>query len=686
MDKMVDGQPAYDIVCADERMLEQTAVIFNTTNTTRLYPSSPHSPYLPGTLNVPQASLHVRQRYPDPGKGVAGDQNYARVQFHTNHWRPLTGGGWQAIVDDFKDNPPAPDSTTVGNFNHLRLHVDGSTYQVVGFGLNVFDINTFLPPDLLDQTLPELQALQLWVIASSSELTYNTAYGNAYLHMFSAPPSEATPLHIGGVSGIHWAQMLTNVYDGDYSNSDTLLPRYSTTATDTLKNEPGGLVRYRITGSARMGEWVENHLYRDYVAVPLLDSSGRIVPTSLRLPNSTGDIGFAFTASNLRDPHPTWNYTRSRAVTALQIKAITERGAIGHGAEVGSAPGDGIIAKASHSTITHDRVSRIGWHPLTLDNPGIHPTLGGEPYTLNQYAAHVKNEIFDRYGDGPVVGRFAALSTANGVKPGDWVSITLNTYPGSTARGLQRFVQILSKSVDPIGPTFEYLDGGHSLAQLTDPDIVLVNPPTRRKHEITARVGGVASRFELQIAASTGSIPASTSSLWAPWLTTASTSTGDYPVGRRQAGMQYWGRVRNTDVGRIRSNWSYTTTTGAVTSSGMTAPSAVAETDILAKQATLTWTLGESSYNVELMVDDSTSATLSTANRLELLPAGSKRYTLTGLSANSTYLWGVRHRDAFGGVSAIDSTTFETLTTASTANARNAPSMLAFSVLWGTTS
>ena len=113
----------------------------------------------------------------------------------------------------------------------------------------------------------------------------------------------------------------------------------------------------------------------------------------------------------------------------------------------------------------------------------------------------------------------------------------------------------------------------------------------------------------------------------------------------------------------------------------LTAPSGFTVSSAGTYHAKLTWTNGESGYRTAFLGAASTSVTLTTAYQVANLAAGTRRYTWTGLSSNSTYLAGVRHIDPYGGYSAVASTTLETANT--TAGIQTASTIGGMSILFG---
>jgi hypothetical protein len=312
---------------------------------------------------------------------------------------------------------------------------------------------------------------------------------------------------------------------------------------------------------------------------------------------------------------------------------------------------------------------------------GWHRTNTANPVNADQDQVAIKNgvkygrELLNRFGDGPVYGSLVGLTSAESVEPGDWVKITLGTYPNASVpgRGGNRFVQVFGRTDQPDGPTHDYLDGGPANNPLTSPSITLSTSTADSRHQLRATIGSITAGgyAECQLAASS-TTPAATSTKWTAAFTTD--TTGITPINQRASGTKYYGRARNQHINRIPSAW--VVSTGKTTAS-LTAPSALGSTGINGAGFTALWSIGTVGYPLEMFIDTSTAAAFSTANLLARLPVGATRYVVSGgLALDTTYAWGVRHIDLYGGASTAPRATFATSTVAPVA-----PTMLGLEAL-----
>lgn len=693
-----NGVATYDVSVEQETGADRNTILFNTTNTTRLYPPSPDKAYGP-FLPFPKGVVRCTAYFNPAGYLSTAGLRFYRLTFIGSSQTQIFGGqmpmtdlGLEAIRKDVK--PLTSVQQAGGNWDHVRLRVGGSTYQVVSFGSIQNGTTQGIPPSLnpfkwtpdpnvlgtLEDDYTNGKAPTFWVYSPTAAFTVGNSYSSSFLHMFSAPPSEATPLHI---PPIHPMTLKRQLWNGAYASSDAPRVRYSTAAFNTgstgVERIPMPLVRFRITGPRDRREFIETQLNAPFGICDFLDSSGRIRPRRVWLPNSTAGITYTFTASNLRPPHPSWLQPGREMITQLNVVSPDEQWVIGGLTPVlvaqyqrpTNAGADFISATPSTTTRNHDRIAKLGVQPLTLEVEGVHAAVkspaglpvdpASDPY-LTATVTGLAKEVFDRYGDGPVMGQLYAMSSGESVAEGDVVRVVLNTYPnaGTGARGGTRLVQVMGRTLQPEGPVFDYLDCGSNLNPLAAPTVTLALSTQDRKHVINATVASVPSGAAFQMDVATSSTePSSTSSLWQRIQTTG-LSSGVYPVRSRPAGGTMWARVRSAQANRIRSSWRSSTAGRA--SSGLATPS-ISISDITPNAFTVNRSAGEAQYPMRVYVDASTSASFSTSNQLATYPAGTAKIPVAGLSAGTKYLIGLRHYDLFGGVSAVDSTTATTTST-----------------------
>jgi hypothetical protein len=681
----------YSLTLNDERFIERNTELFGkiTTPTVAIYPAS---------LLVDWAGYTPWPRQNMTWElfgAVRGNLRALRCTawiggyVQTGHspfalWRPSAMIA-QTILSDVKVDAIPPFTTqTVGNFQFLRYHdLDLSAdYEVATFDY----IGPYINLGFLPQTIVAFWQHGAYVNTPAVVTVIDpagtlTGKRHGYLYMPNAPASPSVPYHIGGSVGLHPFVVAQQVYDGTFSSSTGLRARYKTAAFTTLQQNPKfGRVYFRITGPEMMDQWLERRLYAPFNVAPLLDSSGQVTPTALHLPqNADPNTYTSLTATNLRGPHPSWAHPSRETVTSLVFQ--TEGVAAEPSSEFSAA--DRLLQTTGTIRKTHDTLQTLGKHevnfmlPMFANIPHVilhFPLVTGDVAPSAQsISSMMAREVFDRYGDGPILTDVQALAavdaTTNGrINPGQFVVMNLGTYPNpaTLARSGTRILQVLSRSYDPRGPVFSLLDAGPNLAPTSAPSLAVVRSSQSTRHGVKVTVSGLAagSRFMVQLAktSSTGSTaaPATGSTQW--WVPTGgngSTSDTVFHVGALPAGFKIWGRALSQRPGRIRSAWSASASTVLAKLPGLTFR---ITTGITGGWAVTKWTLGSTVYPIAYFLKLSTASGLTSTQLVTKLPPRSTSFTIEGLKPSTKYRWGVRHVDAYGGQSTLLTTSFATST------------------------
>lgn len=682
----------------DERMLERRATIFTSQNTSQVWP--------PG---LAQQWGNLRAEPTGRGLPMVKQNNLLLIRMDLQDQSDgliLPPGVIDAIVADEVPNRSHAPTATAGNFTNLRLYHNSTAFEIFGFDV---EGETELSPRVAASILNRFGAariqgtqthFQVWIVDSSGKL--GTPSGSRSddwidglsIRMDGSEPSEGVPLHIASSAdrslGLQPFALLKKIYDGDYGGSTI---RYSTAAMDTMTGIGHfGRGFWRITKPQNMAEWVEEHIYKPYGAVPLIGDNGAVVPTALYLPAatdiSTGTL-FALTSTNLANlATPTWTHSAQDARTVVRGHYdIRLQRSPRDAAVEGLRSADRISVTSLTHEETHDRTTAIGQfvHDITLDGVAMgHPR--NPTVTAPNLTKFLAREIFERYGDGPVMGAFPALDSASTVAVGDFAKMQLDTFPNpaTTGRGGTRFIQITGKTYAPTGPVFDYLDLGPNNGALTAPGFSVGLSTSSPKHEVTFNVtsgiptgGSWQASYALTLKTTAAfTAPGSTSAAWTVGPSSDTTSSThvltDLPSNHYVSV-----RVRSVAPNRIRSDWS---TVASTATSAIAAPTAISVGQVKTRTAVVSFTVGSSAYPLALHADGTSTAAVSSSNFLFTLPTNSTTVLIQGLTANAGQMVGVRHADPFGGYSAADSTTLTTLSTAST-NYAQAPSLRGVSVL-----
>lgn len=698
---IVDRQSYYAVSLQDERYRERQATAFAkngvSVSTARAGSSSDYTGTSLFPVGIPGAYGLLNPRGVGGIRAVAEDRDGSLIWIRFLESPSPRGDPSQlSLSNNSLNNMVRQDLTaqarvstapTQGSFQTLRANIDGADYEVASFAVRYGGLPVIA--NLTDDIFPADNGLVfaqgVWVVDASLALSTGAAVTSVYMHMPTAPPSTNLPLHIGGARGMAPFQLLKDLYD----NAGV---RYSSSAMDDLVNDPRfGLARWRVTGPANLANWVDDHIYGAYGVLPFINSSGELAPKSVLLPQnlSTANI-FRFTAANARAPHPEWIAGSRDMVTAVRFFITHENAISPPFLADGDWPGD-LLAVTDNIPVVyeHDRLI-AGMAPrkeLEVQADGLHvedATFDNEgmPHFLpSAFGTVYAREIFERYGDGPIRGTIAAMSTAVNVQPGEFAEISIPTFPSpqTGSRGGARIVQILSRRETPGRfPEFDWIDAGPSAAALSVPTITLVQSTSDANHMLKATIGNLGSSsvgFQLQaIYSSAAAAPASSASwMWAM----SGASSGNYFIGPFGNGKKLWAQVRATQAGRIRSAFS---TAVNSTTAQLAAPTALAGSSYAGGSISLTWVVGTNDYSVEVRASTQALSASST-QRVGILPPGSNRTTVYGLTPSSTYNFGVRHIDTYGGVGLE-----ATLSTQTTATKQTAPNLGAIRILRGATS
>lgn len=696
---------SWDLDISDERWIERQTDIFTKSNTMSIVPYGPINAFQ-GVPAIPTVKWRCIQK----------TGNMVCLRYDGNLPVPTTPDIANLIVHDQKVGSISGNSAiTSGNFTTLRFKNSATDYEIGAFGFDVFlpggrprypthgILGFWNDPVLLggnDHT-GTYGKLYVWLVWTAGTPSLDSDV-SGYLYAPTHEPTDALPQLVGGTTGLHPGRLTRNAYAGTYSATTSLTVRASTAAFDRWENEPAyGRVWFRIPAPINMADFLDERIYGPYNVAPVVDSSGKISPTRMWLPTSTqlNVAGLASLTSTNLLTHPTFEQPSREAVTAIRY---TYEGYGGNGFQwaAGNVPTYYLPKPTTMgSTFIHDTLTLLGRRQLTfklgsvsMPTEFVVSTAAGVPFGLPGYIGNVfskwANSLFQRFGDGPLYSQAECTSaidaTTNGaILPGAFVKLTLGTYPnpGTLARSGTLLFQVLRRDVTPRGRAFVLLNAGANLTPVAGVTVALALSSMSSRHAIKATVASLAAgaRYEVQIAHSTstgaGSAPAANSARWfiGSEGTTASLAT---VIGQRPSKTKIFARARASKPNKIGSAWS--TATISVVTASITGPSAFSVGSLTAGSGLAKWTNGSSIYGTEIMVDQTSNATLGSTNAIAKVPPQTTRYNLLGLKSNNRHKGGVRHYDAFGGRSTQSNNTFLT-TTSYTA----APSLLGIGLVEG---
>ena len=653
----------YLIEISDERWMERSAILFDVSDTTQIWPPGLRYGWRQG---FPIAQLATGTLIKSTGS--------ARTIRLYSQW-PISQELISWIRQDVVGDPDPARTDGSGNFTHLRCEIDGTDREVLGFGNykgTGVDITAAL--DLMGPS-PGGIHLDIVVWAASINASFD-----ACLWAPTAKPCKALPLHLGTNTGAHdWGE--PDPWDMVQAIYDELGVRYDSAAFTALQtssfyalNSPR--LEKPISDVAR---FLDDRYYGPSDVVPFIDSQGRIAPKSIRLPEDVDPTTlFQFNESNLREP-PTWNHQGKDIVNILEAhydfhRSVTLEG----GAIAGSrgAPGqptrsdwpsDLLVVDELTIREEYDNLANVGEHSAEVDLSGFIPVGEGTSQlwdagsyeTVQNLAKWIAREKFERWGDGAQRGDMKSLrQVADGsgrtpeddVEAGDLVTINVDTYPNAidNDRGGTRVVQIMSKKPVGLGIDWEFFDVGPSLQPPAEPTVSIAQNAGQPKHAVDVTISNLPSGATAQLEVGVGG-----ASDWSRKL--EGLANGVHTIGRLPSGTTIYARARTCIPNRSRSDWSIV---DSVATASLSAPSSLSVGSIVGDRATASWTNGEANYPTELLLD---------GTRVAVLVPGTTEYRLKELTISTTYNGPgvtVRHIDDFGGVSTGVDQSFVTTGTA----------------------
>ena len=668
-----EGRGSFLVTVDDERTKERKTDVFNVTDTVIFAPTGLKYPY--GDVpEVPNTHAYVGAVVTYEGN----DYVWLKVIVRINSTAVL-----RHIIDDVKPEalPGGAGGANhdVGNFETMRIYADGAEREIVTFdtfyeseGTDWYKLN---PARSHVESIKRMQQdesivrlIDVWVPVGDSDSGDNTwpttpasladKFTDVQLYPVGTRPTEQVPLHIGVADAAHdygTADGKIHPFDLAERLYDNTGIRSNSTAMTALKNDPRyPLQDWRISSvPPNMAQWLQDNIYKPNLVLPFINSAGEITPKSIAPPDADtfdADALFIFNEHNMVGGAPTWDtpagQLRNVVIGTYSLEDRPSGGLLswltGLVGALPDQPVDQVTATDVEMEKEYDNVDDLGRVEQKVSFRGLH-TRAVMDSLLERYA----NELFSMYGDAPVFGNIRALRATQDVEAGDWVKVECGNYPNlveDSGRGGTRIVLVLSKSWTPAGPDFTIVDGGPLLAPLSTPTISsVVNHADYPKHIQDVTYSGLSGSENadlgyLEYAQSVGE-PAASSSLWKLALVINASAAGTATVGGLPSSTSVWWRLRAAKQGRIRSSWSIAVNQ---TTTSISPPTGLAFSGITGRTATMSWDIGDVSYQIELLVD---------SVRSDILPPGTNTTEVRGLEPSTVYTGQVRHIDPYGGVS-----------------------------------
>ena len=448
-----------------------------------------------------------------------------------------------------------------------------------------------------------------------------------------------------------------------------------TTSVNAIKNDPSiPLARLRIDEPIKTHELLAA-LGRAHEFAGPLDAEGKLTLVDMRLPGSLSGLPSITEADLVAGRDPEWDVKRASAVTRLDATYYIDRPApLELVSGTPDYPAGGVDSVAAELIFVDFGDPDLAENRQELDAISFRtsPAEQAENGMLRQAKIEADLQaLVERlrgpFGRGaiPVVLYCRRTTAPLAVAPGGWFLADAAIVPNlqTLQRGGSRLLRAVEVVPDAGIIRIGAIDSGLSIISTAPVLGNIVKNGSNPLHGVTipVTVNAEGQAVEVQIVTTPTSVGVRPAADDPGWTHVARvTATGDVVHNRLPSGLRVWARARSestwSDELKLPSAWVFPPN-DKVDLDALTAPSAAAASLIEAESALITWTPGET--------DEATEFSLSTpasgdAVFLLRLPAGSARHRLLGLTASTEFKVWLRHVDAWGGVSAFATVTFNT--------------------------
>lgn len=489
-------------------------------------------------------------------------------------------------------------------------------------------------------------------------------------------PTDFSPIYVDS----HPVDLLTDMWTAAGLAYDSM-------ASAALKDLIGGGLRIagRITQSESLGEFLQKWVFGWAGIGVRINTSGQLVPFSTRI-FSTSAPTKTITDAMVVSDSPKMPFEQD--IGAGIARAVLRQQMIILNADTP----DSVAEQRTEMTILNEDANALLAGVVEYDVPGMIRTSPSSYVPADKdWFQGIAYQLFDRWGRGPQalevdLIRGDGTTDADTLNLGDealvrpsWIPNHNKRYGDDTSVG-GRAMQIVRVTELLDRRRTRFLDSGPNNQVGTAPTLTLAAssylPRTVAEITITNAAALNASSYSVQIqmavVTSGGSAPAAGDYHDVYESARGSTPTTAIRLPGVIAGYKVYVRARSKIATLRPSAWS---STANVTLTALDAVTGLAAASVTGDGSAedLSWTLGSSgSTDTALLVWVRTSgAAFSTATRIRILPIGSTRFRMEGLTPNTAYTATVQHFDqATGDVSAVTDVTF---TTANSTRALNPP-------------
>lgn len=492
--------------------------------------------------------------------------------------------------------------------------------------------------------------------------------------------SEGSPLYID----THPIDLVTALWDDTDTPADKRSPiAYDAASAAAVKARIGVDVRLalRVTESQLLTEFLERAVFGPFGVSARTNAAGALELFTTRLKDATTPALTVATADLRSGDSMVFDLDEATVVTSISIAHEVYTVAPDQTPDTDN-PFDGVLKATSRVESSSGDTTAFGTKQVEFTIPGmVHLATSNEPDLSNLVAA-TAIELFDRFGRGAPAADVELLATAAAAaaKVGEELYVTVPHYPnknyriGESSVGA-RIMQLVRRTETPEGPRFKLVDSGLAQQPVAPAATISIaanagDPTTVAEFTITnAAAINAAAVLQVAVEWATGALSPTDNGQDFTRYAAAACATGAVRLPPVTPGSTVWVRARTEQAGRRPSAW---TAWVSVSLTGFTAPSALVVSAIKKTAATLAWTNGSATEDLEVFVYEGGAppADWSPYRRARLV-AGSTTTTIRALSGPTiTYQVAVCHVAASGARSAFATSSF---TTNSTLDALNQP-------------
>lgn len=475
------------------------------------------------------------------------------------------------------------------------------------------------------------------------------------VHLYVDQVTEDSPLYVD----MHPVDLLAQLW------TESRIA-YDATSAANVKARLGADLRLalRITEPQVLDEFIARTIFGPFGISTRWNSSGQLQLFTTRL-KDTGVPALTIATADLRSADPVvFDLSEETVVNTVSIEHEVYAIAADSTSET-PQPRDGIIVSKQRVVSAPADTTAFGAKEVALTISGMVHAATSTEADMSSLVAASAVELFDRFGRGAPSTELELLATsaAAAVAVGDEIYVTAPHFPnrnyriGESSVGA-RIMQVVRRTEAPEGPSLKLVDAGLAQQPVAPAAAVTVAanldaPRTVAEFSITnAAAINAAAVLVVAVEWATGAgSPAANGQLFARYAA-AACPTVAVPLPPVAAGSKVWVRARTEQDGRRPSAWTAWT---GVTLTAMSAPSALAVSNIKKTAAALTWTNGSATDDTELFVYLGGAAPADWGPyKVTQLPAGSTRAVIRSLTGPTiTYQVAVCHVSTGGTRSAF---------------------------------